>query len=219
MIEYVILLYGLWMCGFVLVMLYWWMMEVGFCVYWFDYFSVVNIQECILEWLCGWMVELVEVGSVVYLVGYSFGGLLVLQVCYDVVDLFFGWVVCLGLLLFGSVVVWEFFGLGCSGEVLFGYNCDLFEKGFECWDGLCQVGVIVGCLLIGLGVVLVYIEGEYDGIVVVFEMWLFGLVDYCVVDVSYMGLLFFVDVVWFMVCFLCEGCFVVVVLDELFVIG
>ena len=154
MIEHVILLHGLWMRGFALAMLHRRMMEAGFRIHRFDYLSVANTQERILERLRGRMVELAEAGSAVHLVGHSLGGLLALQVCHDAVDLPPGRVVCLGSPLLGSAAAREFSGLGRSGEALLGHNRDLLEKGFECWDGPRQVGVIAGRSPIGLGAVL-----------------------------------------------------------------
>ena len=87
MIEHVILLHGLWMRGFALALLHRRMMEAGFRIHRFDYLSVANTQERILERLHGRMVELAEAGSAVHLVGHSLGGLLALQVCQDTVGL------------------------------------------------------------------------------------------------------------------------------------
>ena len=122
MIEHVILLHGLWMRGFALAMLHRRMMEAGFRVHRFDYLSVANTQERILERLNGRMVELAEAGSAVHLVGHSLGGLLALQVCQDTVGLPPGRVVCLGSPLLGSAAAREFSGLGRSGEALLGHQ-------------------------------------------------------------------------------------------------
>ncbi len=215
MIEHVILLHGLWMRGFALAMLHRRMMEAGFRVHRFDYLRVANTQERILERLRGRMVELAEAGSAVHLVGHSLGGLLALQVCHDAVDLPPGRVACLGSPLLGSAAAREFSGLGRSGEALLGHNRDLLEKGFECWDGPRQVGVIAGRSPIGLGAVLAHIEGEHDGTVAVSETRLPGLADHCVVDASHTGLLFSADVARLTARFLREGRFAVAAPDEL----
>ena len=215
MIEHVILLHGLWMRGFALAMLHRRMIEAGFRVHRFDYLSVANTQERILERLHERMVELAESGSAVHLVGHSLGGLLALQVCHGAVDLPPGRVVCLGSPLRGSAAAREFSGLGRSGEVLLGHNRDLLEKGFERWDGPREVGMIAGRSPIGLGAVLAHIEGEHDGTVAVSETRLPGLADHCVVDTSHTGLLFSADVARLTARFLREGHFADAVAGEL----
>jgi pimeloyl-ACP methyl ester carboxylesterase len=207
MIEHVILLHGLWMRGFALAMLHRRMMEAGFRIHRFDYLSVANTRERILERLREHMIELGESGSTVHLVGHSLGGLLALQVCHGATDLPPGRVVCLGSPLLGSAAAREFSGLGRSGEVLLGHNRDLLEKGFERWDGPREVGMIAGRSPIGLGAVLAHIEGEHDGTVAVSETRLPGLADHCVVDTSHTGLLFSADVARLTARFLREGRF------------
>ncbi len=207
MLEHVVLLHGLWMRGFALVMLHRRMMEAGFRVHRFDYLSVAATQERILERLQGRMRDLGEVGGPVHLVGHSLGGLLALKACHKADNLPTGRVVCLGSPLRGSAAAREFSRFGRGGEVLLGHNRDLLEKGFECWDGQREVGVIAGRSPIGLGSVLTHIEGDHDGTVAVAETRLAGLADHCVVDTNHTGLLFSADVARLTACFLREGRF------------
>ncbi|HET6433317.1 esterase/lipase family protein [Dyella sp.] len=206
MIEHVILLHGLWMRGFALAMLHRRMMEAGFRVHRFDYLSVANTQERILEQLHGRITELGEQAAAVHLVGHSLGGLLALEVC-RAPALPGGRVVCLGSPLMGSAAAREFSGLGRSGEALLGHNRELLERGYECWDGPREVGMIAGRSPIGLGAVLAHIEGEHDGTVAVAETRLPGLADHCVVDTSHTGLLFSADVARLTARFLRSGRF------------
>lgn len=207
MIEHVILLHGLWMRGFALAMLHRRMMEEGFRVHRFDYLSVANTQERILERLHERIGELGEQAAAVHLVGHSLGGLLALEVCHAGEALPSGRVVCLGSPLKGSAAARGFSGLGRSGEALLGHNRELLEKGFERWDGPREVGMIAGRTPIGLGAVLAHIEGEHDGTVAVAETHLPGLADHCVVDTSHTGLLFSTDVARLTARFLREGRF------------
>lgn len=207
MIEHVILLHGLWMRGFALAMLHRRMMEEGFRVHRFDYLSVANTQERILERLHERISELGEQAAAVHLVGHSLGGLLALQVCHAEHALPGGRVVCLGSPLMGSAAARGFSGLGRSGEALLGHNRELLEKGFERWEGPREVGMIAGRSPIGLGAVLAHIEGEHDGTVAVAETHLPGLADHCVVDTSHTGLLFSTDVARLTARFLREGNF------------
>jgi pimeloyl-ACP methyl ester carboxylesterase len=207
MIEHVILLHGLWMRGFALAMLHRRMMEAGFRVHRFDYLSVANTQERILEQLHERVSELGEQAAAVHLVGHSLGGLLALQVCHAAQALPGGRVVCLGSPLMGSAAARGFSGLGRSGGALLGHNRELLEKGFERWDGPREVGMIAGRSPIGLGAVLAHIEGEHDGTVAVAETHLPGLADHCVVDTSHTGLLFSTDVARLTARFLREGHF------------
>ncbi|HEX5305503.1 MAG TPA: alpha/beta hydrolase [Dyella sp.] len=207
MIEHVILLHGLWMRGFALAMLHRRMIEAGFRVHRFDYLSVANTQERILERLRGHVIELGELEGTVHLVGHSLGGLLALQVCHGAHDLPPGRVVCLGSPLLGSAAAREFSSLGRSGEALLGHNRGLLEKGLDHWGGPREVGMIAGRSPIGLGAVLAHIEGEHDGTVAVSETRLPGLADHCVVDTSHTGLLFSADVARLTARFLREGHF------------
>lgn len=207
MTEHIILLHGLWMRGFALAMLHRRMMEAQFRVHRFDYLSVANTQERILERLRERMDALSEHGGTVHLVGHSLGGLLALQVCRTPDGLPPGRVVCLGSPLKGSAAARHFGALGRSGEALLGHNRALLEQGFERWEGLREVGMIAGRTPIGLGAVLASIEGEHDGTVAVAETRLPGLADHCIVDTSHTGLLFSQDVARLTAHFLRQGCF------------
>lgn len=207
MTDHIILLHGLWMRGFALAMLHRRMMEAGFRVHRFDYLSVANTQERILERLHERMVGLSDQAGDVHLVGHSLGGLLALKACREARGLPPGRIVCLGSPLKGSAAAREFSGLGRSGGVLLGHNRALLEQGFEHWDGAREVGMIAGRSPIGLGAVLAHIEGEHDGTVAVEETRLPGLTDHCVVDTSHTGLLFSADVARLTAHFLRHGHF------------
>ena len=187
MSEHIILLHGLWMRGFALGLLRRRLVEADYQVHSFDYMSVAATQERILGRLQAQMIEYAP--DAVHLVGHSLGGLLALRACLDAQALPPGRVVCLGSPLMGSAAARAFAAWGRGSEVLLGHNRALLETGLERWDGPREVGMIAGCMRIGLGAVLGQIEGEHDGTVAVAETRLPGLTDHCVVEASHTGLL------------------------------
>lgn len=205
--EHVILLHGLWMRGFALAMLHKRLIEAGFRVHRFDYLSVAATQQRILDRLHAQMSDLAADGDAVHLVGHSLGGLLALRACVGEADSPAGRVVCLGSPLLGSAAARSFAAWGRGGEVLLGHNRELLQRGFERWDGRREVGMIAGCLPLGLGAMLGHLDGEHDGTVAVAETRLPGLTDHCVVESNHMGLLFSADVAQRVGCFLHVGHF------------
>ncbi|MFC5527120.1 esterase/lipase family protein [Rhodanobacter ginsengisoli] len=205
--EHVILLHGLWMRGFALAMLHRRLMEAGFGVRRFDYLSVAATQQSILDRLRAQMVELAAGDGIVHLVGHSLGGLLALRACLNADGLPPGRIVCLGSPLKGSAAARGFAGWGRGGEVLLGHNRELLEQGFERWEGPREVGMIAGCMPLGLGSVLGHFEGQHDGTVAVEETRLAGLADHCVVEANHTGLLFSQDVAQRVAWFLRHGHF------------
>ena len=194
MSDHVILLHGLWMRGFALAMLHRRLIEDGFRVHRFDYLSVAATQQRILDRLQARMDELAAEADAVHLVGHSLGGLLALRACLEARELPHGRIVCLGSPVKGSAAARGFAGWGRGGEVLLGHNRELLQQGFERWDGPREVGMIAGCMPLGLGAVLGHFEGQHDGTVAVDETRLPGLADHCVVEANHTGLLFSVDV-------------------------
>jgi fermentation-respiration switch protein FrsA (DUF1100 family) len=205
MTEHVILLHGLWMRGFALGMLHRRLMEAGFRVHRFDYLSVAATQEHILARLHANILSYAP--GPVHLVGHSLGGLLALRACLEGQDLPPGRVVCLGSPLKGSAAARAFARLGRGGELLLGHNRALLELGLEAWKGPREVGVIAGCMPIGLGAMLSPISGEHDGTVAVEETRVPGLAAHCVVETSHTGLLFAAEVARLTALFLREGRF------------
>ena len=194
MSDHVILLHGLWMRGFALAMLHRRLIEDGFRVHRFDYLSVAATQQRILDRLQARMVALAAEADAVHLVGHSLGGLLALRACLEASELPPGRIVCLGSPVKGSAAARGFAGWGRGGEVLLGHNRELLQQGFERWDGSREVGMIAGCMPLGLGAVLGHFEGQHDGTVAVEETRLPGLADHCVIEANHTGLLFSVDV-------------------------
>lgn len=209
MSDHVILLHGLWMRGFALSMLHRRLMEADFRVHRFDYLSVAASQQRILDQLQARMGALAEEAASVHLVGHSLGGLLALRACRDAEGLPPGRIVCLGSPLKGSAAARAFAGWGRGGEVLLGHNRALLEQGFERWDGPREVGMIAGCMPLGLGSMLGHLEGEHDGTVAVEETRLAGLADHCLVEANHTGLLFSQEVAQQVTQFLRSGHFAV----------
>jgi pimeloyl-ACP methyl ester carboxylesterase len=207
MTEHVILLHGLWMRGFALAMLHRRLIEAGFRVHRFDYLSVAATQQRILDRLQARMDGLAGEADAVHLVGHSLGGLLALRACLEAEALPQGRVVCLGSPLKGSAAARGFAGWGRGGEVLLGHNRELLQQGFERWDGPREVGMIAGCMPLGLGAVLGHIEGAHDGTVAVEETRLPGLADHYVIEANHTGLLFSPEVAQQVAQFLRNGRF------------
>jgi len=205
MTEHIILLHGLWMRGFALGMLHRRLMEEGFRVHRFDYMSVAATQEHILARLHANIRHYAP--GPVHLVGHSLGGLLALRACLEAQDLPPGRIVCLGSPLKGSAAARAFARLGRGGEVLLGHNRNLLELGLEDWKGPREVGMIAGCMPIGLGAMLSPITGEHDGTVAVDETRVTGLAAHCVVETSHTGLLFSAEVARLTASFLRQGSF------------
>lgn len=206
MSDHVILLHGLWMRGFALTMLHRRLMEAGLRVHRFDYLSVATTQERILDRLQQRMEGLAAEADAVHLVGHSLGGLLALRACLRP-DLPPGRVVCLGSPLKGSAAARGFAAWGRGSEVLLGHNRELLQQGFECWEGVREVGMIAGCTPLGFGAMLGHFEGEHDGTVAVEETLLPGLTDHCTVETNHTGLLFSADVARRVAHFLQQGRF------------
>ena len=206
MSDHVILLHGLWMRGFALSMLHRRLIEAGFRVHRFDYLSVAATQQRILDRLHARMGELVAEADTVHLVGHSLGGLLALRACLAD-GLPPGRIVCLGSPLRGSAAARGFAAWGKGGEVLLGHNRELLEQGFERWDGPREVGVVAGCIPLGLGAMLGHFAGEHDGTVAVEETRLAGLTAHRVVEANHIGLLFSQEVAQLVAEFLRHGRF------------
>ena len=207
MTEHVILLHGLWMRGFALGLLHRRLMADGFRVHRFDYLSVAATQERILEQLQARMRDYAP--GTVHLVGHSLGGLLALRACTAELDATLppGRIVCLGSPLQGSAAARRLAELGRGGEALLGNNRKLLEFGFERWDGPRELGVIAGCTPLGLGALLVQVEGAHDGTVAVAETRLPGMADHCTVEATHTGLLFAPEVPPLVAAFLASGRF------------
>jgi pimeloyl-ACP methyl ester carboxylesterase len=207
MSDHVILLHGLWMRGFALAMLHRRLMEAGFRVHRFDYMSVASQQQRVLGRLHDLMWELSPPGRTVHLVGHSLGGLLALRACTPGDGLPSGRIVCMGSPVMGSSAARRLAGMGRGGEVMLGQNRALLENGLEQWTGQREVGMIAGCMPIGLGAMLGHIPGEHDGTVAVAETRLPGLTDHCLVEANHTGLLFSPVVARQVTHFLREGWF------------
>jgi pimeloyl-ACP methyl ester carboxylesterase len=190
MSDHVILLHGLWMRGFALAMLHRRLMEAGFRVHRFDYMSVASQQQRVLGRLHDLMRELSPPARTVHLVGHSLGGLLALRACTQGDELPSGRIVCMGSPVMGSSAARRLAGMGRGGEAMLGQNRALLENGLEQWTGQREVGMIAGCMPIGLGAMLGPIPGEHDGTVAVAETRLPGLTDHCLVEANHTGLLF-----------------------------
>lgn len=142
----------------------------------------------------------------VALLGHSLGGLVALEALQREPDLPVTRIVCLGSPLRGSGAARTLAAHAWTSPAL-GRSAPLLQRGFECWEGQPQVGVVAGNLPRGLGRFFARFEGESDGTVALEETRLPGLADHCVVAASHSGLVFSAAAARQAAHFLCHGRF------------
>ncbi|MGB8377818.1 MAG: alpha/beta fold hydrolase [Rhodanobacteraceae bacterium] len=204
MATHVILLHGIWMRGFTLRPLARQLRACGFTVDFFEYDSAAGDPDRAVERLRG-RIRAAD-GDSVHLLGHSLGGLLALRALRHADDLPPGRIVCLGSPLRGSASArglarWP------GGTWMLGRSLDLLTGGVDAWAGTREVGVIAGCLPLGLGFFAGGLIGPSDGTVNVAETELPGISDHCVVSASHTGLLFSSEAAGLAVAFLRNGRF------------
>jgi pimeloyl-ACP methyl ester carboxylesterase len=197
----VVLLHGLWMPGAVMHWLATRLEESGFATETFSYHSVAEGPERAAR-------ELVDyIGTrECAIVAHSLGGLVALQALCDAPTLPVRRVVCLGSPLTGSGAVsgmlrWP------PAAAMFGRSAELLQRGFPCWQGRAEVGVIAGCVPHGLGALFGHFDGPHDGTVAVAETRLPGVADHVVVEAGHSGLLLSEEAAAQTVAFLRDGRF------------
>lgn len=204
MTDHVLLLHGLWMRGLVMTALQRRLVQAGYTVQSFDYWSVAAEPRQSAERLRVRMRELAP--ARVHLVGHSLGGVLALQATRDVQDLPSGRIVCLGSPLAGSAAAQGFLHWP-GARTMLGRSVELLCEGLPPWNGAREVGVIAGRMPHGLGMLFGLLGDQHDGTVAVSETKLPGIADHCVVAASHAGLVFSAEAAQQTVAFLREGHF------------
>ncbi|MGA9421423.1 MAG: alpha/beta hydrolase [Rhodanobacteraceae bacterium] len=202
--HHVILLHGIWMRGFTLQPMARQLRAAGFSVGFFEYNSVAGDPDQSVAQLRAHIRAANR--ETVHLLGHSLGGLLALKTLRSADDLPPGRIVCLGSPLCGSASArglarWP------GGTWMLGRSLDLLTGGVGAWNGTRAVGVIAGCLPLGLGFLAGGLIGPSDGTVSVAETELPGISDHRVVSASHTGLLFSNEVARLAVTFLQHGRF------------
>jgi len=197
----VVLLHGLWMPGAVMHWLATRIEGAGFATETFSYHSVAEGPERAARELVAYIGE-----RECAIVAHSLGGLVALQALCDAPALPVHRVVCLGSPLTGSGAVsgmlrWP------PAAAMFGRSAELLQRGFPCWQGRAEVGVIAGCVPHGLGALFGHFDGPHDGTVAVDETRLPGIADHVIVEAGHSGLLLSEEAAAQILAFLRDGRF------------
>jgi pimeloyl-ACP methyl ester carboxylesterase len=198
--EPVILLHGLWMRGYVMVLLARRLRAAGFAPEIVEYFTLLNSPDVAAQKIRARMQR--HGDRPVHLVGHSLGGLVALLATER--DAPPGRTVCLGSPLCGSVSARRMtrfapFLVGASGRRL--------VEGLGEWTGSREVGVIAGNRPNGLGRLAGRIDGDNDGTVSVAETRLAGIRDHLVMPASHSGMPFSSECARQVIAFLRDGRF------------
>jgi pimeloyl-ACP methyl ester carboxylesterase len=184
----VILVHGLWMAAPVCAPLGWRLRAKGCEVASFSYRSVRHTLEQSAARLRAFLLARRRAGPV-HLVGHSLGGLVVLRTLAQHPDLPVGRVVLLGSPAAGSAAVEQLLpstrGRLLVGTALPGWKREWGEAVTRRYD----VGAIAGTRRLGLGMLVVRLDGPNDGVVRVDETRLPGLKDHVVLPVTHSQML------------------------------
>lgn len=184
--QRIILMHGLWLRAFTLGRLAARLRVAGFATETLDFGSVrdepAQTVAILRERLQG---EARPCG----IVGHSLGGVIALEALRRHPDLPVARVVCLGSPLRGSRAAQSLVRLG-AGRWLLGRSETMLCEGLDAWEGSAEVGMIAGCLPVGLGFALAAMPKPHDGTVCAEETMLPGLADRIEVRTSHTGLLF-----------------------------
>jgi pimeloyl-ACP methyl ester carboxylesterase len=205
MSQRVILVHGIWMPGAVMAWQAARLREAGFDCEIFSYYGVTRGPEEATARL----IELLARGPA-HVLAHSLGGLVVLQTLLEHPSLPVHRAVCLGSPLRGSGAVRGMRQRPWAAATL-GRAADLLDRGFDCWSGPAEVGVIAGILPRGLGHVFGSFDGGHDGSVAIAETLLPGLADHAVIAASHSGMLFSAEAAQLAIRFFREGRFGAVV--------
>ncbi|MEO6519876.1 MAG: alpha/beta hydrolase [Pseudoxanthomonas sp.] len=200
--QRVLLLHGIWNAKAWLGLLARRLRAEGLEVEVFGYPSVLGGPEVAIPRL----VARLRDSEPVTLLGHSLGGLVALEALRREPNLPVTRIVCLGSPLRGSGAARTLAARSWTSPAL-GRSAPLLQRGFECWEGQPQVGVVAGNVPHGLGRFFAGFQGESDGTVSLEETRLPGLADHCVVACSHSGLVFSAEAARQAAHFLREGCF------------
>ena len=184
--QRILLLHGLWLRAFTLARLAARLRAAGFTPELLDFGSVHDEPEHTVSMLCQ---RLQGQQAPAGIVGHSLGGVLALHALRLHPELPVARVVCLGSPLRGSRAARVLAGHR-GGRWLLGHSRRLLRDGLPDWTGPAEVGLVAGCLPIGLGFALAPMPRPHDGTVCAEETRLPGLADHVEVRTTHTGLLF-----------------------------
>jgi pimeloyl-ACP methyl ester carboxylesterase len=202
----VVLIHGLWMGAPACALLGHRLRAHGYAVHAFPYRSVRQTLEESAARLHAWVKS--QSPALVHLVGHSLGGLVALRAVAQHPDLPVGRIVLLGSPCNGCAAADQLLP-SPQGRWLVGNALPGWRAGFgEAAARRCQVGAIAGTRRLGLGMLMVRLDGPNDGVVRVAETWLPGFADRVVLPVTHSGMLVARSVAEQAAAFLAQGRFV-----------
>jgi pimeloyl-ACP methyl ester carboxylesterase len=183
----VVLIHGLWMGAPACALLARWLRAHGHAVVSFPYRSVRKTLEESAAHLHAFVQA--RAPALVHLVGHSLGGLVALRAAAQHPDLPVGRIVLLGSPCNGCAAAEQLLpqtrGRWLVGNALPGWRPVWGEAAAQ----RCEIGAIAGNRRLGLGMLVVRLDGPNDGVVRVAETWLPGFTDHVVLPVTHSGML------------------------------
>jgi pimeloyl-ACP methyl ester carboxylesterase len=203
--DLVVLVHGLWMAAPVCALLARRLRARGFDVVSFSYRSVRHTLEQSADRLHTFVAA--RRPARVHFVGHSLGGLLVLCALARHPDLPAGRAVLLGSPCNGCTAA-DQLQRSARGRLVLGSALPGWKPQWaHAVTGRMEVGSLAGTARLGIGMLLVRLEGENDGVVLVRETRLPGLRDHVVVPVTHSGMLVSARVAEQVIAFLTRGRF------------
>lgn len=199
----VVLLHGLWLRAFTLQRLAARLQAAGFDTESLDFGTLTDEPQQTVARLCE---RLAGQAGPAAIVGHSLGGVMALEALRRHPELPVTRVVCLGSPLRGSRVAARLASTPLR-PMLLGRSAGLLSRGLPPWQGAAEVGVLAGCLPVGLGRVLARMSDPHDGTVCAEETRLSGITDHAEVQTTHTGLLFSAQAAQLTVHFLRHGRF------------
>jgi len=187
----IILVHGLWMSGFQLgVLRHRLESRSRFRVIPFTYPTVSGTMADHVRQLL--VFARAQKAAELHLVGHSLGGLVVLRALQVTDDLPPGRAVLLGAPLQGSKAAQGVARMLPFGRAILGaaVNEECIDCSPRVWEGHRDVGVVAGCMKVGLGCLFADLQSEHDGTVMVEETRLPGAKDHIVLGTTHSGMLF-----------------------------
>jgi pimeloyl-ACP methyl ester carboxylesterase len=182
----VVLVHGLWLGGWTMQGLRLRLGRRGYATYAFTYPSTASSLDEHARRLGARLAELRE--SVIHLVGYSLGGLVVLRCLRNHGEQRVGRVVLMGTPVRACMAGRRLEQL-FAGKLLLGASRDIWRSLPEVFRPRCELGVIAGSRPWGLGRMLMHLPGTNDGVVRLEETEVPGMRDRIVLPLNHSGML------------------------------
>jgi pimeloyl-ACP methyl ester carboxylesterase len=203
--EAVILVHGLWLGGWTMQGLRLRLSRRGYAAYTFAYPSIAQSLDEHAQRLAAYIGKLQE--SVIHLVGYSLGGLVVLRCLRNHGEQRIGRIVLMGTPVRACMAGRRLENLA-AGKRLLGASREIWRSLPEVFRPRCELGVIAGSRPWGLGHMLMRLPGTNDGVVRLEETEAAGMRDRIVLPLSHSGMLVSAQLAREAAAFLERGAFV-----------